>query len=373
MSSTPIIDSTASIVRGTGPRSVPVYREMVFGGQLVHALDYVVLTHVLFAIAAGEDITVPMIWKRLQEVGIRSTKNAKELVGKNSVYEAFGRIIAAGFIRRVRLPHPDGRGRKGAVVYEVYEFVSDNPDHAKTATSAPLPGTREVVDSSPLPGTGEAVGGNSVFAGQTTSPNPGSGVPGSGVPERGRRRIPAGQSHFPGSGKLASHPPHPPEGVVTPSPYPLVSQVPQQAPAAQEGEGAVDSVDGKPSADAISEAYEFLQDLPRPWSAGRPTARKLAPLLAEAIETQGWALDEELIELLTDESGPSIRSYPSVLSTRIKDLPRHRTKKRVRPVPGQRHEGAAGLPAEDCKTCYGSGWTDNVGERCPCIKVSVAS
>ncbi|MFK0202105.1 hypothetical protein [Streptomyces lavendulae] len=372
MSNTPIIDATASIVRGTGPRSVPVYREMAFGGQLVHALDYVVLTHVLFAIAAGEDITVPVIWKRLQKVGIRSTKNAKELVGKNSVYEAFGRIIKAGFIRRVRLPHPDGRGRKGAVVYEVYEFVSDNPDHAGTASTGPLPGTREVVDSSPFPGTGEVVETADVFAGQTTSRNPGSGVPGSGVPERGRRRVPAGQSHFPGSGKLGSHPPHPPEGVETPSPYPLTSQESQQAPAAREVEEGVDSVDNRPSAEAVAEAYEFLQDLPRPWSAGRPTAKRLAPLLAEAIDAQGWVLDDELVAELTDQSGPPIHSFPSVLTKRIKELPRHTSRKRSRQVPGQR-QMTAGAPDPGCKDCFGSGWTDEVGVRCTCTQVPVAS
>ncbi|MFD0723772.1 hypothetical protein [Streptomyces globosus] len=199
------LDLAAALVRGTGPRSVALYREMAFGGQLVHSLDYVVLTHVLFAIAANEKITVPGIWKRLQTLGIRSAKDHDKLVGKNAVYESFNRIIAAGFIRRARLPHPDGAGLKGPVVYQVFEFAADNPD-VQAASAAPLPGTREVESES------------HVSAGQTTSRNQGSGVPGTGFPGSGSRRVPAGQTASPVPGSGGTLPPHPPGGWISPPP-----------------------------------------------------------------------------------------------------------------------------------------------------------
>ncbi|WP_327388908.1 hypothetical protein [Streptomyces sp. NBC_01207] len=303
--SAPIHDFDASghLVRGAGPRSVPVYREMVFGGELVHPLDFVVLTHALFAIAGGEEVTVQGLWKRLQELGIRSAKNAQELVGKNSVYESFNRIISAGFIRRIRLPHPDGGGRKGPVAYEVYEFASDNPDFQQPSDT-------------PLPGTGDV----DVAAVHTTSRNRGSGVPGSGVPGRGGRHVSAGQRRFPGSGKRAALPPHPPEEVNTSSPYPLGTRADGVAPAAREEEGEILS---KPTASAeqVEAASQFLQVLPRPWTAGRVTARTLAPLLAEVVAEQGWELDDFLVRELT-QNPEGVKRPTKVLKSRIEDLPR---------------------------------------------------
>ncbi|MFD8415440.1 hypothetical protein ACFV2Q_27380 [Streptomyces sp. NPDC059650] len=283
------LDLTATLVRGAGPRSVAVYREMAFGGQLVHSLDYVVLTHVLFAISAGEEITVPGIWKRLQALGIRSAKNAKELVGKNSVYEAFNRIIAAGFIRRTRLPHPDGGGLKGPVVYQVFEFVADNPDFQGTP-SAPLPGTREVENE------------NRVSAGQTTSRNPGSGVPGTGFPGSGSRRVPAGQTASPVPGSGNTLPPTPPRGMDIP-PTPTAAAAPSVS---------ADTVTGgrgrgrfarqtNPAVDpaAVEAATEFLLDLPGDFACGLGLAKKTAPLLVEVCVRTGWELGPQLVAELT--------------------------------------------------------------------------
>ncbi|MDA5279865.1 hypothetical protein [Streptomyces sp. Isolate_45] len=283
------VDPNATIVRGTGPRSVTFYREMAFGGQVVHSLDYVVLTHVLFAIAANEEITVPGIWKRLQALGIRSAKNSKELVGKNSVYESFNRIIEAGFIRRGRLPHPAGGGRKGKVVYQVFEFVADNPDHQ----GAPL---------TPLPGTGEVVSKDHVSAGQATSRNPGSGVPGSGFPGSGAKRVPAGQpaSRVPGSGSAL--PPTPPRGMESPL-TPGATTVPTvSVDAVTGGRGRERSArQAKPSIDpAVFEAaVEFLLDLPGNWACGLGLAKKSAPLLVEACARTGWELGPALAAELT--------------------------------------------------------------------------
>ncbi|WP_331735592.1 hypothetical protein OG379_41235 (plasmid) [Streptomyces sp. NBC_01166] len=298
------LDEDGLLVRGAGPRSVTLYREMAFGGQLVHSLDYVVLTHVLFAIAANEKITVPGIWKRLQSLGIRSAKDHRELIGKNTVYESFNRIIAAGFIRRDRLPHPDGGGRKGAVVYQVFEFVTDNPDHVD-ASAAPLPGTGEVVDS------------NYVAAGQTTSRHPGSGVPGSGVPGSGSSAVPAGQtaSPVPGSGDCV--PPTPPYREEEDSSSRMSSSTTAVTAAAQATDAA-----------ALTAAAEFLAELPGRWACGRKTTAELAPLLAEVVQVQGWELGSDLAQQLTRRF-QARRSVVAVLRERIEDLPRYLAVRKV--------------------------------------------
>jgi hypothetical protein len=74
------------------------------------------------------------------------------------------------------------------------------------------------------------------------------------------------------------------------------------------------------------EAEAFLQSLPEPWTAGRKTARDLAPLLVEAITEQGWQLNAALIKKLTENPG-GIGNYASVLKKRIADLPKRPTTK----------------------------------------------
>ncbi|MFE1230595.1 hypothetical protein [Streptomyces sp. NPDC058745] len=126
------------------------------------------------------------------------------------------------------------------------------------------------------------------------------------------------------------HPPHPPEEVETSSPYPLKSPA-----GPTEGEGT-----GSASNDEQTQAaYDFLQDLPNPWRAGRATARKLAPKLVDAITEQGWDLDADLAQKLT-ELPEGIKSYPSVLARRVDDLPRRGPSR----LPGQRKERGSGVP-----------------------------
>jgi hypothetical protein len=126
------------------------------------------------------------------------------------------------------------------------------------------------------------------------------------------------------------HPPHPPEEVETSSPYPLKSAEPGRG----EGESSASN-----NEDQIQAAYEFLQDLPNPWRAGRATARKLAPKLAEAAAEQGWSLDAELVKKLT-EMPEGIKSYPSVLARRVDDLPRRGPSR----VPGQQRDRYSDIP-----------------------------
>jgi hypothetical protein len=129
------------------------------------------------------------------------------------------------------------------------------------------------------------------------------------------------------------HPPHPPEGVVTPSPYPLTTD---PAP-----EGKEEGECSASNDEQIQAAYEFLQDLPNPWRAGRETARKLAPKLAETATEQGWVLDAELVKKLT-EAPDGIKRFPSVLAKRVADLPRRGRQS----VPCQRRDRWSDVPEQ---------------------------
>ncbi|MFC8216339.1 hypothetical protein, partial [Streptomyces sp. NPDC057296] len=133
---------------------VSVPRHMGVGSDLVHTLDYVVLLQVMFNLASAVESTPLSVWKQLQERGIRSAKNARELVGRNAVYESFARLLDAGYARRTQLPHPTKPGRKGPVVYEVYDNPAWNPDWSPASPEsedhgqvkpqvATLPGTPE--------------------------------------------------------------------------------------------------------------------------------------------------------------------------------------------------------------------------------------
>lgn len=91
------IDETAPIRQAQAPASgVSVPRHLGVGADLVHALDYVVMLQVMFNLASGIESTPQAVWRQLQERGIRSAKNANELVGKSAVYESYARVVAAG-------------------------------------------------------------------------------------------------------------------------------------------------------------------------------------------------------------------------------------------------------------------------------------
>ncbi|MCQ4203882.1 hypothetical protein M4J06_001498, partial [Streptomyces coelicoflavus] len=152
------------------------------------------LLQVMFNLASSMESTPLSVWKQLQERGIRSAKNARELVGKNAVYESFARLLDAGYVRRTQLPHPTKPGRKGPVVYEVYDNPAWNPDWSPTSPRGE--GQGEVKPQvATLPGTPEpSFGEAGKTAGRNASRNTGSGNNGSGVPGSGKRRVPAGQN-----------------------------------------------------------------------------------------------------------------------------------------------------------------------------------
>ncbi|MFI0742384.1 hypothetical protein ACH4PU_30560 [Streptomyces sp. NPDC021100] len=320
------VDENATIVRGPEPApATTVLRHMVYGSGLTHSLDYVVLLHALFRLEEGRPFTPLDLWKDLQAEGVRSAKNANELVGKNAVYESINRLREAKFIHRVVTGGTPGRF--GKVRYEVYRQPAYHPEflqscepwepredphfpHAETPSS-PLPGTADRDES-----------GIDKTAGQTASRNAGSGVRGSGVPGSGKRRVPAGQtaSPVPGSGK--SSPPTPPKEEVDTSSPSSPSNPTGSLPAQREGEADAAPRELDPA--AVEAARDFLSDLPGPWQCGRKSSKDIAPLLAEVIADQGWSLGKELVEQLTRNPGGIKYSYTGTLRSRIEDLPRYR-------------------------------------------------
>ncbi|MBW1603575.1 hypothetical protein JJV70_15980 [Streptomyces sp. JJ66] len=94
-----MVDGASRIVQSRAPASgVSVPRHLGAGSDLAHSLDYVVMLQVMFNLASGIECTPVAVWQQLQQRGIRSAKDAKELVGRNEVYEAFGHLTDAGLL-----------------------------------------------------------------------------------------------------------------------------------------------------------------------------------------------------------------------------------------------------------------------------------
>ena len=204
----------APITRAEAPVSgISLPAHLGIGADLVDPLDYVVLIQVMFDVSSGRKITPVLVWQRLQERGIRSTKHRSELVGKNAVYDSFGRIITAGYMQRYNLPNEKHPGRKGPVAYRVYDNPAWNPEwQARQVGSDPLRDNAANPQVGMLPQyrddlkpeesrDGKAADGNA-------SPVPGSPVPGSWNQGSGGARIPAGRNASPVPGS----PPPPPGG-----------------------------------------------------------------------------------------------------------------------------------------------------------------
>ncbi|MGW5497745.1 hypothetical protein [Streptomyces olivaceoviridis] len=354
---------------------------MGVGSDLVHSLDYVVMLQVMFNLASGVESTPLSVWEQLKERGIRSAKNARELVGKNAVYESFARLLEAGYVRRMQLPHPTKPGRMGPVVYEVYDNPAWNPDWAPAATE-PKDHGQVKPQVATLPGTPEpAFREAGKTAGQNASRNAGRGNDGSGVPGSVNRRVSAGQnaSRVPGSG--IGSPPHPPEEEESSSPNPLTDPAGSLPSQRHQQQRAPEF-----SAEEVREASEFLQRMQR-WQAGASTARRCAPKLLRAMRAQGWpalggmdTAHRALLEADIFKNTGGAASWAKCLPGWVEDL---RLYTKVAP----RQEPAAAAAADDravrraliaaCTACDDLGWMlndvddDAALKRCKHAGVSV--
>ncbi|MFD3363594.1 hypothetical protein ACFWW5_10880 [Streptomyces albidoflavus] len=309
------IVETATIKAAQAPVSgISVPAHMGIGSELVHAIDYVVLIQVLFNVSSQARSTPVIVWEQLKTRGIRSAKNSKELVGRDAVYSSFGRLIDAGYIRRVELPNKKHPGRKGPISYTVYDNPAWNPDwQVHQVASDPL----ENMQVGMLPGTPEAVKPEAEeTAGRNASRNAGSGEAGSGVPGSGGRRVPAGQNASGVPGSVRPSPPHPPEeevGTTSPS-------IPKHA--ATPRRGKTSSNDDTLDPAQRDKAIKFLMNLPGAWAVGLTRARGLAGKLIANSDATGWELDTALRLYLTrHEAGKNpVENYGATLAYRIAEM-----------------------------------------------------
>ncbi|MGW1389984.1 hypothetical protein [Streptomyces griseoluteus] len=80
----------------------------------------------------------------------------------------------------------------------------------------------------------------------------------------------------------------------------------------------------------LTDAADFLESLPTPWTVGPRTAQAMAAELLDMTRRQGWDLDDELTAKLT-EKPEGIRNHHQILRIRIADLPKRIKKPAPRP------------------------------------------
>lgn len=155
---------------------------------------------------------------------------------------------------------------------------------------------------------------------------------------------------------MRSIPPTPPNSSTTSPSTAASSSSAAEGPTPQGGGGGLQEQEQQ-RRDAA--AVSFLEALPAPWTAGRKTARALAPLLLERATAQGWQPDADLVAQLT-ANPDGVRDYCAVLRSRIDDLPKRPTAK------------AATTAAPKCDQCDEAGFRYRDPEnqagpyRCPC-------
>ncbi|MFD7233583.1 hypothetical protein [Streptomyces sp. NPDC059881] len=275
----------------------------------------------------GAEFSVEDLVDWFRSLGWKSA-NGKPL-GPDAVRRELALIRQAGYIHAHRTR--GDRGRVTGIRYEISkrarpqreDVIRFDEDKAETRRSHHVPPSTTHGGAPELADQAEQQVASHASIGHTR--------PTADVAEHGKPQVAPCASD-------GAHPPHPPEGVVTPSPYPLAA-----APSAT-SDGSGNAAD---SDNQVQAAYDFLQDLPNPWRAGRATARKLAPQLAEAAAEQGWELDDALAKKLT-ETPEGIKRYPSVLARRIEDLPRRGRQ----PTPAQQRERYSDVPDRPANVGY---------------------
>lgn len=136
--------------------------------------------------------------------------------------------------------------------------------------------------------------------------------------------------------------------------------IPSRAAATAGTEGGKQQDDG-----ALTAAVEFLRNLPEPWAVGRVTAKAIAPSLIEVTAEQGWRLDEQLIDKLTENPG-GINRHSSVLRIRINDLPKAPQAAAAKSgplLPPWCGECGDGNPAAE----FNAKWRKTAGGEKPCL------
>ncbi|MCX4451553.1 hypothetical protein [Streptomyces sp. NBC_01789] len=321
--------------RGDEPDLVAVTRQVAETPGLqpedVGVLVYLLLKP-LGSLATGKDIAGGM-----RELGWKMSVDRFDAIAK--------RLIKAGHLMRKSVYNSDTKRPEWR--YWAFHDPGKNPHHAgATSTESSQVSARIGFFPVPAEQCGRETGENPVSPGQGRN----RAFPDFGA-EPGKTRFPsdgvsAGQGRngeIPGSAVAPPTPPYREEEDSSSRKSSSVTAVPA-------GASATDAAD-------VTTAEEFLAELPGRWACGRRTAAEFAPLLADAVQAQGWELGSDLVQHLTRRA-PARRSITSVLRDRIEDLPRYRAARRALEqdrtrsaagqVPGQQlaleDQGAAPLP-----------------------------
>ncbi|MEV5605723.1 hypothetical protein AB0L33_30235 [Streptomyces sp. NPDC052299] len=262
------------------------------------------------------------------------------------------RLRKAGHVHRERDGYDAEAGRP-RWAFAVYRNPANNPDRAspRASTSSQVSPTRGFSTERRSTPRSDALDSN-VYAGQRDTLDSSGSESDTLESDALDSNVYAGQRDTLDSNGSDVAPPTPPYREEEDSSSPTsssVTAVPAGAPATD--------------ATAIAAASEFLAELPGHWACGRRTAAEFAPLLAEAVQAQGWELGADLVQQLTRRASAR-RGITSVLRERIEDLPRYRAVRRALEqarsrsaagqVPGQQlaledqadAQGAAALPED---------------------------
>jgi hypothetical protein len=251
---------------------------------LLHAPKDLTAAERMVLVAIGENVRdgdpTRLTWP---DFNVNTLAERTGLTGKGSLKSALQRLGARGFEVRV----PITSGKDGRPVYA-------------------LPG-KQCRYRFPASLTGE----------DTASP----------YLEEGEDRTSPGEDRTSPKGRT-----QPRQGRTGPPPTPPPSTPPPSTPPPSkedEDPAAPSGWDGRKQQhdDRLAAAAAFLEELPHPWTLGPVSAKAMAADLLQAIDRQGWDLDDELTSRLTEKPG-GINRYPPVLRIRIGDLP-----KRIKPAP----------------------------------------
>ncbi|BFP50143.1 hypothetical protein KCMC57_65110 (plasmid) [Kitasatospora sp. CMC57] len=275
----------------------------------------------------NEPSTIKALAAELRELGWKMSLDRFEKV--------LARLTAAGHVYRESVFNP--ATKRPEWVSRVYRNPANNQSYLDRG-SLEASQVSGGIGENPIPPVERAseLGENPVSPGQSEiGENPSSGKTRVRKPD-----VPAGQGRDRGKPDSGFHPPHPPEEVDTSSPSPHDS-----ASRPEEEVAVVHSLE------KLLDAAMFLKKLPSPWTAGRSSAKRLAPKLLEALEEQGWPPLAKLTprygallvrELTKNPEG--INDYSRILPKRVEDLPLYEVVAGA-PIPSQAGP-ARGLPEE---------------------------
>ncbi|MER6441275.1 hypothetical protein ABT275_33560 [Streptomyces sp. NPDC001185] len=233
-------------------------------------------------------------------------------MGKDRYNAIAKRLTTAGHLARVSVF--DDATQRPQWVTRVFRNPANNTQYVDLGIAATQQVRTEVRETSDSLPTGSLE--TRVSPGQSRNAE----NPRSGSESRKTRdletRVSPGQSRNAENPRSDSPPPHPPEEVETSSPYPLTDPA-GSLPSQREEEAGFAPSD-------IDAAERFLQELPRPWGAGRATARKCAPLLLGEMCELGWPsiheVDRQILQQEILRNTEFAKSPAHILPKWIKDL-----------------------------------------------------